>query len=333
MGAKKKPEGGAGLKKDTSDDSTEKLYRAYRRNLGEYGVSMPRKLEEKFLEIRDDKNPGKLTELILWEEAGPAGIRSIMDALRETQYQLTHTIRLWRALAEDEGLRAVTQFMLECHSVTYLELIECNITALGCEFLGATLGPGSLCQLDTLRLDHNNIGNKGLENLTIGLRMNTTLTELSLAFCGIDADGGRSLIEILINQNSKLETLSLQGNSLQNQGICAVFHAMQVNNALLRLDVADTQFNDQPEVLQKLFEILCNNSTLQILDMRYNGIYDEGATAIIDMFRSGNEGALLSVISEFVLTSSKIDPEIYAELEKAIGNNKRGKKGRKKRMN
>lgn len=45
---------------------------------------MPSKLEEKFAEIRDEKNPGKLTELIIWENIGGSGMRAIMDALRVT---------------------------------------------------------------------------------------------------------------------------------------------------------------------------------------------------------------------------------------------------------
>ncbi len=47
---------------------------------------MPRRLEEKFLEIRDEKNPGFLTELIIWEPIGPLGARAIGEALKEVNY-------------------------------------------------------------------------------------------------------------------------------------------------------------------------------------------------------------------------------------------------------
>lgn len=49
---------GADPKKDPGDDSGERLFRQYRRNLQELGISMPKKLEEKFAEIRDEKNRG-----------------------------------------------------------------------------------------------------------------------------------------------------------------------------------------------------------------------------------------------------------------------------------
>jgi len=40
-----------------------------------------------------------------------------------------------------------------------------------------------------LKLDDNIIGNKGVENLALGLRTNPYLTKLSLKYCGIDEKG------------------------------------------------------------------------------------------------------------------------------------------------
>jgi hypothetical protein len=44
-----------------------------------------------------------------------------------------------------------------------------KITALGCEFLGRTLGKSN-SNIKKFRIDNNPIGNEGLANLTIGLR-------------------------------------------------------------------------------------------------------------------------------------------------------------------
>jgi hypothetical protein len=81
-GAKK---GGSGGKE--VDDTTEKLYRLYRRKLNEYGCSMPRRMHEIFDEIRDEKNPGKLKEVILWEHIGGMGVKALFDAIREMNYE------------------------------------------------------------------------------------------------------------------------------------------------------------------------------------------------------------------------------------------------------
>lgn len=55
MPPKKGKKGGG--KKEPLDDTTEKLWRAYRRHLQAAGLTMPRKLYEKFMELRDEKHP------------------------------------------------------------------------------------------------------------------------------------------------------------------------------------------------------------------------------------------------------------------------------------
>ena len=96
MGAKKKGDSGgsSGGKKDATDDSGEKLYRAYRKNLTDFGLAIPKKLEEKFLEIRDEKSPGVLSDIVIWDEIGPLGVRAIAEALKDTQYPHLRNIRL-----------------------------------------------------------------------------------------------------------------------------------------------------------------------------------------------------------------------------------------------
>ena len=64
-----------------------------------------------------------------------------MDALRTVKYPHAVSIRLWRAGAGDEGTRAVCQYIETTNSVTILELLDNNITPLGCEFLGKLIAP------------------------------------------------------------------------------------------------------------------------------------------------------------------------------------------------
>ena len=328
MGGKKKES--AAAKKEGGDDSTERLFKSYRRHLNEYGLVMPRKLEETFLEIRDEKNPGRLGELILWEEVGPSGVRAIMDALRETEYPHIKSIRCWKTGSEDEGLRAIAQFMMSQPIITLLEMIKCDISPLGCEFLGQCLDVAAPSALTNLRLDYNPLGDEGLANLVRDLRMNKTLTDLSLAFCELTEEASRPLIELLINQNSGIERLTLQGNGLRHAGVSAVFHAMQVNNSVKVLDLSDNQFSDQPEVLQKFYDMVSNNTTLVSLDMKYNAFYDDGITAICEMFRGGPKGPLSCALTELIISETKVTPELMTELDKAItASSKRGKKGKK----
>ena len=333
MGAKKKQESSGGGKKDPTDDSGEKLYRAYRKNLQELGQSIPRKLEEKFLEIRDEKSPGTLSDIVIWDPIGPLGIRAIADALKDTQYPHLRNIRLWKADIEDDGIRSLCGYLKQCPTVTCLEIIECGMTPLGCEFLSKVLNPANPNAISVLKLDHNPIGNQGILNLSKGLCMNPVVKSLSLAFCRIDEDGARALMEIIIFQNSAVEDLDLQGNVLRCEGVIAIFHGMQINKAILKLNLSDNQFGEEKNVIEALLNMLRHNETLTTLEMRYNGFYDTGVDAICDGLKNNGQGRINNTLSSLTLSQNKISEEKLEELNKTIsagrGKGKRGKKGKK----
>jgi len=77
--------------------------------------------------------------------------------------------------------------------------MECDISSLSCEFITAILSRDLNHPLAMLKLDHNNIGNEGVNYLAQGLNMNSNLQILSLAYCNIDNEGARALMEIIIN--------------------------------------------------------------------------------------------------------------------------------------
>lgn len=324
---------GADAKKDPGDDSGERLFRQYRRNLQELGISMPKKLEEKFAEIRDEKNPGKLTDIIIWEPIGSSGVRALANALRDVEYKHTRNIRFWKANTEDEGVRAVCQFLTMNPVVLTLEFMECDMGPLGCEFISTLLGPDVKNPLQTLKLDHNNLGDLGVRNLAVGLSMNSTLQTLSLTYCNIESEGARGILEIVINQNSALKELDLQGNYLRNQGVCTVFHALQINKSLLKLNLADNQFGEDEQVLRKLWQMLANNATLQVLDLRFNGIFDTGAVVIRDMLRGNEDGVKINTtLGQLLLPENKISPGLMDDINKIVNSNKsKGKKSGKKK--
>jgi len=57
-----------------------------------------------------------------------------------------------------------------------LELLDCKISPLGCEFLGKTFHPSNKINAVTiLKLDHNPIGSEGMRLLAEGLANNKQL--------------------------------------------------------------------------------------------------------------------------------------------------------------
>lgn len=106
--------------------------------------------------------------------------------------------------------------------------MENKISSLGCEFLSKILLK-PYCKIKHLKLDNNNIGNKGIENLSIGLRANNCLTKLSLKYCGIDNEGVQYVQAIIANINTKIRSLKLQGNHIGNQGVYNLLRAIELN--------------------------------------------------------------------------------------------------------
>jgi len=70
-----------------------------------------------------------------------------MDALKLAKYQHTRTIRLWKTGCEDEGVRSTAAYIKTCPSVAWLELLDCGVTSLGCEFLAEILLPEARIEL------------------------------------------------------------------------------------------------------------------------------------------------------------------------------------------
>jgi len=123
-----------------------------------------------------------------------------MDALKSVNYPHTKSIRIWKAGAQDEGVRAICEYAKTCQNLLILELLDNEITKLGCEFLSRILTPEAKLNLQVLKLDHNNFGSAGVIHLAEGLCQNKVLTHISLTYCNIDASGSRALFEILIYQ-------------------------------------------------------------------------------------------------------------------------------------
>ena len=125
--------------------------------------------------------------------------------------------------AGDEGVRAIANYLQGNTTITILDLMDNGVTSLGCEFLAKGIHPAANKCLQKLMLDHNNIGTLGLKNLCQGLALNPCLTDVSLSYCGLDRDSGKSIQLVLAFIDSKIENMNLQGNSLQTEGRFA-FH-------------------------------------------------------------------------------------------------------------
>jgi len=230
---------------------------------------------------------------------------------------------LWKAKAGDEGIRSACDYLkLTSTQVTIVDFLSNEISPLGCAFIGEML-PST--QISILKLDHNPFGSKGLENLAKGLAKNGTLVSLSLAYCEIDAEGGKYLQQILAFIKSELKSLDLSGNNLQNDGALQVFKALEVNAALDLLNLADNKFGEDPKLITQICTVFDKNKTLGHLELTNNGITDDAAKQFLEHLK-GNKSVYKLELNHTV--NREIVTEINALLKK---NAPKGKKKKKKK--
>jgi len=116
-----------------------------------------------------------------------------MDSLRAVKYQHAKSIRLWKTVCEDEGVRSICAFIKDAPNLQVLELLDNDITRLGCEFLSKVLTPSAKLNIVMLKLDHNSFGSAGMTHLAEGLCQNKIVTNISLTYCDIDSEGAKAL--------------------------------------------------------------------------------------------------------------------------------------------
>ena len=238
MGGKKKAAGKGSKKKEEEEDvSVDNFYKAYKIKVIELECLPSKYVKEKYDLYQEEEDV--ITKFHLWEELGWAGIRAIMDSLRAVSYPHCRSIRLWKTYCEDEGVRAVCQFIQVAKGVSVLELLDNKITPLGCEFISQAIHPNSNTALLVLKLDHNEFGSEGMKKLSDGLSLNKSLTILSLTYCNIDYLGARAIFELLIFTKSGLEELNLTGNHLRNEGIIILLRGLSIAKCLKRISLSD----------------------------------------------------------------------------------------------
>mmetsp|Transcript_104574 Transcript_104574/g.181643 ORF Transcript_104574/g.181643 Transcript_104574/m.181643 type:complete len:320 (+) Transcript_104574:83-1042(+) len=275
MAPKKKPSAG----KEGEVDLFEEFLKKYAKNQKEYDTP-------KIQEVQDIIAKQEEEEVGSWNfarEFDPMAFRVLFHSLRQTGLNTIKAIRIWKCNGGDESVRSVCYYLdsVPSPAVEDLAFTDNGVTALGCEFLGRTLGPSGNKIVNKLVLDFNKFGTAGVEMLSLGLSQNSTLRHLSMRYCDIGEDGGQYIAHILMFIRNSLTDLELRGNYLRNRGIIDVFTGARRTKNLTRIDVFDNKFSDSPEVIDALKDLFANNTKLVKYDLSGNQISDEGAGKLV----------------------------------------------------
>jgi hypothetical protein len=324
-------------------DPFEEFKKKYQKLLKEHeGTPKIKEVELICDKIAGGEEDGSTSSWVLTEPFDPMTFRLLMQALatcgpltaagHPLGFNLIKMLRMWNCgRPGDEAVRAVCfyldspcQFSDEDNKLIELQMTDCGITALGCSFLGRSLGFGGNHGVQCLKLDFNQIGSAGMEQLALGLAQNASLKKLDLNYCGIDGAGGKSLFEILIYVKSSLESLELRGNELGKVGMVDVMRGARRAKKLKKLDVADNKFEEEKEVIDGFLDLFAANTTLEHYDLVGNGITDAGAEKLIrGMFSKSH-------LKKVLIPPDKCSAKCFEALETALGVKKGGKAKKKK---
>lgn len=161
-------------------------------------------------------------------------------------------------------------------SLQLIEMINCGIGVLGCEFISRLFEKERPHKISILTLDYNAFGNEGVAQLMDKIKDSKTLTYLSLAFCNIDQNGVKYFAEFLAATGICLEKLVLQGNPLKNAGMQQLINIIYDNTTLEEINLNNVLFGNSPETMQSLVSLMKSNLTLLAYSLKFNFITDKG---------------------------------------------------------
>lgn len=195
-------------------------------------------------------------------------------------------------------------------SLDHLDLASNDIGADGIRHIQNALTLG--IRLKTLILDGNTMNQEGLEILMDGVDANKNIQDLSLARCNIregtrhlaevvcrhgslkslnlkgnriGITNGKTLIEVLADGNSILESLNLQSNMLTDQVLPALGNLLDKHTHLRKLNLRKNILGISNEEFC-LKDSLIKNKVLEELDLRDNYFGSGAAPAFGDILRS-----------------------------------------------
>lgn len=318
---------------EDEDNPTENFFTLYKRAGKEFETVPSATLLTKVEECLDEGED--LSEILIPEKIGEFGCRALCKALSLSSKDgkgmpTLKSLRIWEGEIGDEGARAIHQFIINTNnaSIALIELLNCNIGPLGCEFLSRVFEPSLPGNIQFLTLDYNLFGNDGLSNLLTYLPVNATLTYLSLAYCGID-EKGVQFFEKYITSTKVLEKLVLMGNPLKDEGVNYLCSYLLYNESVEEININNVSFGQSEDTINKLTYLLENNKNILIYHCKFNLITEKNFLNIIQSLKSENGKHIYQFNADEKYSKETFD--MYFKAMKGRKLRKKKKKGGKKK--
>ena len=181
---------------------------------------------------------------------------------------------------------SMDQFFKNNSQLISIRILCCyNFGVEGCRSFALALG--SFESLNTLNLQHNDIADEGLVDIITALSMHPYLDKLDLSWNRLSKNGCIALATLLQHTATKLHTLDLSRNEINDEGIDALVPALK-NCSLKSLKLSDNQ-SVTTKGWQQLATILENpKSNLAVLSVVSNNTDDEAIAAFTASLANNN---------------------------------------------
>ena len=169
----------------------------------------------------------------------PLDCLTLVHALQSSGKKIEHFNLMHNHIASLGCIEISKLFGGKDHNQGFCNLKSLNLTRNqigdeGVKYLTTALINNN-CKLNTLGLKENDITDKGVEHLTTALiNNNCKLTNLAVEGNEITDKGVEHLTTALINNNCKLNSLGLEGNDITDKGVEHLTKALINNNCKLR---------------------------------------------------------------------------------------------------
>ena len=215
-----------------------------------------------------------------------SGAHYIAETLKNSSFVHKLTIgSLYGPPIKEVGLKSIAEALLTNCSLVELYLEGCSVEIT--ENSGPVLR--QMLQTNTtlrvLNLSWNSgLSDTGVSFIAEGLKLNTSLKELRLGWCGIGAEGAKCISGTLAD-NTSLEVLDLGDNQLGDSGIGHVSVGLKQNSSLKELYIQGCGMTDRG--LELLSDALSVNEILEALLLLNNvGISDWGILALTECLKT-----------------------------------------------
>ena len=210
---------------------------------------------------------------------GDLGLKHLLDVLTNSkclmnyQHCQLNTLKLSSNDVTDIGVSYLVDFLEEYHRRFS------NTTSCGIPQPDEVLNHGVCDQLRELRLDHNNIGDKGVEYLCKALvKVPSKLTTLSLANCSLTSECASWLANVFSDESCEITDLTLDKNEIGDEGVRVLCPAL-IQSKLSKLSLENCSLTIQcTSWLANVFSD--KNCEITDLTLRRNEIGDEGVRVL-----------------------------------------------------